>query len=263
MGSHAALFRAAPAQSNDFPNVTSSYLKQPKKVVYDDLVKVTMGSDKNTIRSALGDPHFHEFGSSTWNYWLAVHDNATNTFKECQLRLDFQGGNKTVSGIKWKDDACQALATSRPITTVEKVIVNNTKAVQPYQPVVARQPVKYSIKTDGLFAFNSAKLITQNANYQKLDSLIGLINNNAAHIFKVTIVGNADRLGSNEYNQSLGFQRANAIRNLITIPNDKIVVQSNGENNPVTSCSSGLSRKQLIDCLADDRRADIEVTALQ
>ena len=68
----------------------------------------------------------------------------------------------------------------------------------------------------------------------------------------VTVEGNADERGSNEYNLALGDMRANAVRKgleLLGIPGDQIRTVSFGEEKPRLSCHEEK-------CWQENRRAD-------
>ncbi len=75
---------------------------------------------------------------------------------------------------------------------------------------------------------------------------------NAHKNHNVTVEGNADERGSNEYNLALGDKRANAVRKnleLLGIPGDQIKTVSFGEEKPRLSC-----REEK--CWQENRRAD-------
>jgi len=76
------------------------------------------------------------------------------------------------------------------------------------------------------------------------------------------IVGHADRLGTEEYNQSLSGRRAWAVaRYLIAqgVPLKKIRVEGHGVSEPLSKPEdcAGLSKKDAIVCLQKDRRVEI------
>jgi outer membrane protein OmpA-like peptidoglycan-associated protein len=78
----------------------------------------------------------------------------------------------------------------------------------------------------------------------------------------LTIVGHADRLGTEEYNQSLSERRAWAVaRYLMTqgVPLQKIRVEGRGLHEPLSTPEecAGMSRKEAIVCLQKDRRVEI------
>src|SRR5690606_40772458 len=81
---------------------------------------------------------------------------------------------------------------------------------------------------------------------------------------QVTVVGHADRLGSDAYNQALSERRALTVRELLVgegVPAGSITAYGRGSLLPVTICDAGLARDALIDCLRPDRRVEIEVRA--
>lgn len=76
----------------------------------------------------------------------------------------------------------------------------------------------------------------------------------------VSIVGHADRIGSSDYNVRLSQKRANAVKNYLAARGVSVrdaTVRALGESDSVTECSAELSKSQLINCLAEDRRVEI------
>ncbi|STV53425.1 outer membrane protein A [Klebsiella pneumoniae subsp. pneumoniae] len=76
--------------------------------------------------------------------------------------------------------------------------------------------------------------------------------------------GYTDRIGSEAYNQQLSEKRAQSVVDYLVakgIPAGKISARGMGESNPVTgnTCDNVKARAALIDCLAPDRRVEIEV----
>jgi OOP family OmpA-OmpF porin len=82
----------------------------------------------------------------------------------------------------------------------------------------------------------------------------------------VLVTGHTDRIGSQAYNQRLSERRANAVRDYLVskgVPRDKIETLGMGKTQPVPGvvCNQPYpkERKALIDCLAPNRRVEIEV----
>jgi OOP family OmpA-OmpF porin len=82
----------------------------------------------------------------------------------------------------------------------------------------------------------------------------------------VLVTGHTDRIGTQAYNQKLSERRANAVRDyLVTkgVPRDKIETLGMGKTQPVPGvvCNQPYpkERKALIECLAPNRRVEIEV----
>ncbi|NDF12066.1 MAG: hypothetical protein EB060_04525 [Proteobacteria bacterium] len=80
----------------------------------------------------------------------------------------------------------------------------------------------------------------------------------AAHI-----VGFADRIGSEEYNERLSKRRAVAVKDYLVgqglVNTDVTETRWVGENAPSTQCDKNLGRSELISCLARDRKVEVEV----
>ena len=81
----------------------------------------------------------------------------------------------------------------------------------------------------------------------------------------VTIIGHTDRLGSRSYNQKLSVRRAEAAKRYLVekrgIDAALITVEGKGKTSPVTSAADckGKRRKDLVVCLAPDRRIEVVV----
>ncbi|KGI56513.1 OmpA family protein [Campylobacter sp. MIT 97-5078] len=72
---------------------------------------------------------------------------------------------------------------------------------------------------------------------------------------QITVEGNCDEWGTDEYNQALGLRRANAVKKaLVTLGlnSKQIAVKSYGETNPVCT-------ERTAECDALNRRAEIKV----
>jgi len=98
---------------------------------------------------------------------------------------------------------------------------------------------KYNIKAD------MQSVVSSNA-----DILKGQAGNT-----QITVEGNCDEWGTDEYNQALGLRRANAVKKaLVTLGLDanQIAIKSYGETNPVCT-------ERTKECDALNRRAEIKV----
>jgi OOP family OmpA-OmpF porin len=78
----------------------------------------------------------------------------------------------------------------------------------------------------------------------------------------VEVTGNADRIGSDAYNVDLSVRRAQSVEGYLldhqTAPAGAIQVRGLGESQPKVSCDE-MPRTALIECLAPNRRVDIDV----
>ena len=82
----------------------------------------------------------------------------------------------------------------------------------------------------------------------------------------VLVTGHTDRIGSQAYNQKLSERRANAVRDYLVskgVARDKIETLGMGKTQPVPGvvCNQPYpkERKAMIECLAPNRRVEIEV----
>lgn len=109
------------------------------------------------------------------------------------------------------------------------------------------------------FDFNRSSLTP--AAKAKLDSLVDIIKNSTS-VDGVSIVGYADRIGSDEYNYSLSQRRAKAVQRYLAsrgyYDTRSTEVRSFGESRPVSDCE-GVTGKELRACLWRDRRVEIEL----
>jgi OOP family OmpA-OmpF porin len=90
----------------------------------------------------------------------------------------------------------------------------------------------------------------------------------AAKNSSTTVVGYSDRLGSEQYNQQLSAQRAQAVVDALIaqgLPAQNVRAEGRGESDSVTgnTCADGMPKSQLIDCLAPDRRVVVEIAGEQ
>ena len=77
---------------------------------------------------------------------------------------------------------------------------------------------------------------------------------------RVVIIGYADRIGSDQYNQKLSERRAMAVKNYLVskgISGSRLDAQGRGEANPVVVCNDK-NRPALIKCLEPNRRVEVE-----
>lgn len=113
------------------------------------------------------------------------------------------------------------------------------------------------------FDFNKSTL--KASEKAKLDNLIRALRG-AKEVTSVDIVGHADEIGSNSYNQQLSRRRAQTVRSYLAasgVKTRKIDVRALGESQPVTKCADTLPREERIACLAADRRVEIEFNYAQ
>jgi OOP family OmpA-OmpF porin len=103
------------------------------------------------------------------------------------------------------------------------------------------------------FSFDSAEV----GNIQDIVNYIDTLK----QLDSVTLVGHADRLGSDEYNDALSKRRVDAVEAKLVdngVDSSKITTDFKGERIPAQSCEDS-DGAELIDCLFANRRVEIEI----
>lgn len=120
-----------------------------------------------------------------------------------------------------------------------------------------------TLLADQTFGFNSATLTAQAR--ERLDKDVMPRLQSCASVDYVLVSGHTDRLGGQQYNQQLSERRADAVRQYIVsrgAPKDKIDALGMGKTAPVKACADAPTQKELQDCLAPNRRVEIELKGL-
>jgi OmpA-OmpF porin, OOP family len=130
-------------------------------------------------------------------------------------------------------------------------------APAPPQPRTER----YTLSDVELFAFDSAQLRSPQP---KLDEIAMALNQNA-QVGNVVITGYTDRLGSEAYNLKLSQQRADAVKQYLAdkgVGAPRLSAIGRGEASPKVMCNDRV-RKDLIECLAPNRRVEVEQITIE
>jgi OmpA-OmpF porin, OOP family len=128
------------------------------------------------------------------------------------------------------------------------------------KPEPPKKPAVTNLASTELFEFNKA-VLTQEAR-AKLDNEVVAKLRDLKDVRYVIVNGHADRLGSAQYNQRLSEKRADAVRAYLVsrgVDAAKVETLGFGKTLPVKSCPDQKDRKQLIACLAENRRVVVEV----
>jgi len=124
-----------------------------------------------------------------------------------------------------------------------------------------RNPVR--LEADALFAFDSDKLTAEGTTL--LDDMLGNLTAKALQEHKIQITGYTDRIGDDAYNLELSKRRAASVRDYLVskgVVPGFIEMQGLGATDPVVACE-GKRGAALIDCLAPNRRTEIEFSAVE
>ncbi|TJZ73853.1 OmpA family protein [Chitiniphilus eburneus] len=129
-------------------------------------------------------------------------------------------------------------------------------------PAPAVSTKKFTLQAEVLFDFN--KSVLKPSGKDALDQLYNEVANLDPKEGAAVVVGHTDRIGSEKYNEELGYRRAKAVQDYLIskgAPADRISAETRGKSEPVTgdTCDKVKPRAKLIECLAPDRRVEIEV----
>lgn len=109
------------------------------------------------------------------------------------------------------------------------------------------------------FDFNKSDLTPESI--AKLNALIAAVQQ-SPDVRRAIILGYADEIGSDTANKKLSEARAAAVNgylsSYLTIPTSVLMVDGKGATNSVTNCPKSMQRAQRIQCLAADRRVEIQ-----
>jgi OOP family OmpA-OmpF porin len=151
-------------------------------------------------------------------------------------------------------------APPAPAPVVEPTPVVEAPAPAP-APVAPPPPParfeKVTLSSTELFGFDSATLTMPQP---KLDEIAAALQADPS-ITDVDITGYTDRLGSTKYNQKLSQRRANAVKEYLVgkgVDAKRLKAYGKGEQNPVVTDCKQKKRSELIECLAPNRRVEVE-----
>lgn len=252
-----AAFAAAPLQvagsvgDVPFPNRDRSYLPQGDFVNIDNLRQMKPGLSKDQVRLLLGHPHFKEglFGVDEWNYIFNFRTGIGEEYITCQyqVRYEKRDGRYMSKSLHWDGPACLDLA-NRP---------------EPVAAAPAAKPAEthVNLSADALFPFaRSGRSDILPPGREQLGALAENIRDK--DVSSVKVIGHTDPIGSDADNLALSRRRAESVRGYLIdhgVPASKTNAEGRGESEQVKQCGN-LPRRELIACLAPNRRVEIVVT---
>jgi len=136
------------------------------------------------------------------------------------------------------------------------------KAPEPLPAVAqAGTPKPLSLTWSAVFPFGSTELTDEMR--ARLDAEV-IAKLAGAQVRFVQVSGHADRLGESHLNQQISEKRALAMRDYLVargVDPEKVEVLGFGQTLPVKTCRDAKRRSELIECLAPNRRAVLELQA--
>ncbi len=147
------------------------------------------------------------------------------------------------------------------VTPPPPAVVPPPPAPAPPPPAPAPQVQKITLASKALFDFD--KSVLKPEGQAAIDSEVIDKLKNVSKLELVLVTGHTDRIGSQEYNQKLSERRADTVRDYLVsrgVPRDKIETLGMGKTQPVPGvvCNQ-TAQKALIECLAPNRRVEVEV----
>jgi len=141
---------------------------------------------------------------------------------------------------------------------------DKTVEVAAVEVIVRKELKPIRLEADALFDFDSATLTDEGRT--RLDSVISqLPDRSVLQDKRITITGFTDRLGPEGYNQTLSEKRAQTVHDYLVskgMRDEAIDARGLGPANPLVSCE-GKRGNALIECLAPNRRTEIEFSAME
>lgn len=226
---------------------------------------------------------YTRLGGMAWRAEGKFHEGPNNRHRYEQKKHDTGVSGLAAAGIEYA--LTKSIATRLDYQWVWNIGDDDTVGARPdngmlslgmaYRfgqdeaPVVIAAPIPpkletkhFSLKSDVLFNFNKATLKSEGKT--ELDRLFAEVRNIAPTEGHIKVTGYTDRIGSEAYNKKLSQHRAQSVVDYMVskgVPADRISAVGLGKSNPVTgsSCNNIKQRKSLIECLAPDRRVEIDI----
>lgn len=178
------------------------------------------------------------------------------------------------TGLCWRTGDWTPDKAAAPCDAVPQAAVPTPPVVQEQRPALAPLAAapaapptvieKVTLSSDVLFEFDKAELRPEGQ--AKLDELAKTAQ--GAKVEQVVIVGHADRIASDKYNQDLSERRAESVKRYLAargVEEQRVKAEGRGEAQPVTGSQCAKmgpergSNRKLVECLQPDRRVEVEL----
>lgn len=170
-------------------------------------------------------------------------------------RVVYDGAGDCVYTSFW--DPQDAIAGCDNVVSVVESEPIEFAAVEPREPIIKR----VTLDTETHFDFDKATLKPEGMD--KLNEVVSTLRG-YDRVLNINITGHADQIGDESYNRQLALERALAVKNYLTergsLDPNLLEMVSMGEDAPLVSCE-GMRGQQLIDCLAPNRRVELDISA--
>jgi OOP family OmpA-OmpF porin len=149
----------------------------------------------------------------------------------------------------------------QPVVVLQEMPV--VVAAEPVKPTCKPNVETITIQSEALFDFD--KYAIKGKNNQILDDVARKIKEHDDVDF-ILVTGHTDKIGTDAYNQKLSERRADAVKKYLAthgIKDVRIKSVGKGESEQVVDCNGVKGNKQIIECLAPNRRVVVDATHKQ
>ena len=134
---------------------------------------------------------------------------------------------------------------------------------EPVKPACKPNVETITIQSEALFDFDNA--VVKGKNNKILDEISAKIKEHD-DVELILVTGHTDIIGTDAYNQKLSERRADAVKKYLAthgIKDVRIKSVGKGESEQVVDCKGVKGKKQMIECLAPNRRVVVDATHKQ
>jgi outer membrane protein OmpA-like peptidoglycan-associated protein len=146
------------------------------------------------------------------------------------------------------------LCNKRETIVVDTISVKNASTSDTLSNALAVKPAAVPENFIIYFAFDKSDFNADEGTNTRFEESMTYMNQNVQA--RLSIKGYTDAIGTEEYNQALGFRRAKSVQNYFEskgVPAEKITIGSFGEREPAEDNSTSIGR-------AKNRRTSISIT---